>query len=301
MGPGGAWPDTADSAIATLREWLAEARSAVFFGGAGVSTGSGIPDFRGEDGQYRAQWEYPLEEILGIELFEEDPSIYYRYFRATNMSGAQPNVVHRRLAELEASGNLAAVVTQNIDGLHQRAGSRVVHELHGSLYEFYCAGCGEPHNANAVTAAVMAGGGGRSASGSPVVGTDDGGVGSVREVGAAVVPPDGEGVISVREVSAAVVDGLGVPRCGCGGVVRPTVVFYGEGLDGAVVDAAVAAIRAADVLVIGGTSMVVYPAAGLPNYYRGRRLVMINREPTPFDDRADLVIREDLGVVFSQV
>ena len=274
-----------DDQIATLREWLSGASSAVFFGGAGVSTGSGIPDFRGEDGQYRAQWEYPLEEILGTDLLMADPSVYYRYFRATNMAGAQPNVTHRRLAELEASGNLAAVITQNIDGLHQRAGSRVVHELHGSLYEFYCVQCGIEHDSAAVTAACMA-----FPEGGP--GTDGGG---------AVVGRPADGGVGTDGGGAVVVDGEGVPRCGCGGLVRPTVVFYGEGLDMGVVEASVEAIRAADVLVIGGTSMVVYPAAGLPNYYRGRRLVMINKEPTPFDERVDLLVRADLSEVFAQV
>lgn len=263
--------------VATLQEWVADSRSGVFFGGAGVSTGSGIPDFRGEDGQYAAAWEYPLEEILGIDLFEADPSIYYRYFRATNMAGAQPNVTHQRLAELETSGNLAAVITQNIDGLHQRAGSRVVHELHGSLYQFYCSRCGRPHNDVAVTAAVMA-----------------------AEGGGDLAVPTTSGV-AVGEDTGLIVDERGVPHCACGGVVRPTMVFYGEGLDGGVVDASVDAIRDADLMVIGGTSMVVYPAAGLPNYYRGSRLVMVNREPTPFDDRVDLLIRADLGEVFSQV
>ncbi|HZK04416.1 MAG TPA: Sir2 family NAD-dependent protein deacetylase, partial [Actinomycetaceae bacterium] len=129
------------SGIDVLRDWIAESRSAVFFGGAGVSTGSGIPDFRGEDGLYRQQWDYPLEEILGISLFHQDPAHYYRYFRATHMAAAQPNVTHRRLAELEDEGHMRAVITQNIDGLHQKAGSSVVHELHGSLYHFYCARC----------------------------------------------------------------------------------------------------------------------------------------------------------------
>lgn len=234
--------------VGLLSEWLRGAERAVFFGGAGVSTGSGIPDFRGKDGQYRQEWEYPLEEILGIDLFQADPSIYYRYHRTTSMTGAKPNMVHRKLAELEAAGNLSAVVTQNIDGLHQKAGSRTVWELHGSLARLYCEVCERQY--------------------------DD----------AVLADPAVE-----------------VPRCECGGVIRPDIVFYGEGLDERVVEGAVRAIAEADVLVVGGTSLVVYPAAGLVNYYRGDKLVLINATETPYDWKADLVLRDDLVGVFSRI
>jgi len=235
----------------SLREILSAAENAVFFGGAGVSTESGIPDFRSADGLYaaRATYGYRPEDILSIDFLEDRPDVFFRYYVHEILHlDARPNPAHRALARLEDEGRLRAVVTQNIDGLHQLAGSRTVHELHGSVHRNSCRDCGTAYDvATIVTGAASPG---------------------------------------------------GVPRCErCDGVVRPDVVLYGEALDERVVSAAVSAIRAADVLIVGGTSLVVYPAAGLIHYFRGDRLVLINRDPTPYDDLAHLVIRAPIGQV----
>ena len=237
-----------DENIQKLKELINGSDNIVFFGGAGVSTESGIPDFRSVDGLYNQQWAYPPETILSHSFFTRNPEEYYRFHRAKLViDGAKPNRAHTRLAELENEGKLKAVITQNIDGLHQAAGSKNVLELHGSMLRAYCAKCRRPF------------------------------------------APD---YINKSE---------GVPRCGCGGVVRPDIVFYEEALDENVMQKALRYIRGADVLIIGGTSLNVYPAAGLINYYRGNKLVLINLSETPYDNYADLIIHEKIGRVFEQV
>lgn len=232
-----------------LQQWIADSGSVVFFGGAGVSTESGIPDFRSVDGLYRQQYDESPETILSHTYFQRRTADFYRFYRAKMLClDAQPNAAHRKLAELEAAGKLKAVVTQNIDGLHQAAGSRTVYELHGSIHRNYCTQC---H---------------------------------------AFYGPD------------FIAGGEGVPLCPvCGGLVKPDVVLYEEGLDQETVAGAVEAIRRADVLIVGGTSLVVYPAAGLINYYGGNRLVLINRDPTPCDAQADLVIHDSIGRVLGGI
>ncbi|MCI9221908.1 MAG: NAD-dependent protein deacylase [Oscillospiraceae bacterium] len=232
-----------------LQQWIADSGSIVFFGGAGVSTESGIPDFRSVDGLYRQQYDEPPETILSHTYFQRRTADFYRFYRAKMLClDAQPNAAHRKLAELEAAGKLKAVVTQNIDGLHQAAGSQTVYELHGSIHRNYCTQC---H---------------------------------------AFYGPD------------FIAGGEGVPLCPvCGGLVKPDVVLYEEGLDQETVKGAVEAIRRADVLIVGGTSLVVYPAAGLINYYGGNRLVLINRDPTPCDAQADLVIHDSIGRVLGGI
>ena len=237
-----------DADIARLKELVDESENIVFFGGAGVSTESGIPDFRSVDGLYNQKYKYPPEEILSHSFFERNPEEYYRFHHdKLRLRGAQPNAAHKKLAEWEAQGKLKAVITQNIDGLHQAAGSKNVIELHGSLLRAYCAKCRKPY------------------------------------------PPE---IIN---------DGEGVPRCSCGGVIRPDIVFYEEGLDQDDMYLAVNYIRNADVLIIGGTSLVVYPAAGLVRYYQGHKLVLINMGETSADSYADLVIHKKIGEVFSQL
>ncbi len=234
--------------ILTLRRWIEESDNIVFFGGAGVSTESGIPDFRSVDGLYNQKWHYPPETILSHTFFERNPEEFYRFYHEKLViRGAKPNAAHRRLAELEREGKLKAILTQNIDGLHQAAGSREVLELHGSTHRCYCARCGKGYPA------------------------------------------------------AYINDCEGVPRCECGGVVRPDVVLYEEALDQDVLTRSVDYIRRADMLIIGGTSLNVYPAAGLINYYRGSRLVLVNRGATPRDDYADLIVRGNIGEVFSRI
>lgn len=234
--------------IAKLKEMVAESDNIVFFGGAGVSTESGIPDFRSVDGLYNQKWKYPPETILSHSFFERDPAEYYRFHREKLVvDGVKPNRAHLRLAQLEREGKLKAVITQNIDGLHQAAGSKNVLELHGSILRAYCSRCRRPYDA---------------------------------------------GVIN---------KGAGVPRCSCGGVIRPDIVLYEEALDDDVVSRAISYIRAADVLIVGGTSLNVYPAAGLINYYLGNKLVLVNLSETPYDSYADLVIHEKIGEVFSQI
>ena len=238
-----------DEKIALLRQWVAESDNIVFFGGAGVSTESGIPDFRSVDGLYNQEYKYPPEEIISHSFFERDPAEFYRFYRAKLIpdKSVEPNAAHRKLAELEREGKLRAVITQNIDGLHQAAGSRRVIELHGSIHRCYCAKCRKPYPESYVN------------------------------------------------------DGTGIPRCDCGGIVRPDVVLYEEGLDEQDLTDAVNYIRRADVLIIGGTSLAVYPAAGLIRYFRGKHLVLVNMGATPYDDMAELVIREKIGQVFAQI
>ncbi len=237
-----------DEKIAQLKEWIEGSDNIVFFGGAGVSTESGIPDFRSVDGLYNQKWKYPPETILSHSFFERDPAEYYRFHRAKLViDGVQPNRAHKRLAQLEQEGKLRAVVTQNIDGLHQAAGSKKVLELHGSILRAYCSRCHKPYSAELMN------------------------------------------------------HGEGVPRCSCGGVIRPDIVLYEEPLDQDVLSEAVHYIRHADILIVGGTSLNVYPAAGLINYYRGSKLVLVNRSATPYDRYADLVIHANIGDVFSQV
>ena len=234
--------------IQTLKRWIEESSSIVFFGGAGVSTESGIPDFRSVDGLYNQKYKYPPEQIISRSFFEAQPEEFYRFYRdKLIIRGAEPNVTHRRLAELEREGKLKAVVTQNIDGLHQLAGSRKVLELHGSTLRNYCLRCGKTY---------------------------------------------GTEIFDQTE---------GVPRCSCGGIIRPDVVLYEEGLDQDVIERSVQAIRQSDLLIVGGTSLVVYPAAGLLRYYRGNRLVLINMSRTSMDGAADLLITAKLGEVFSRV
>lgn len=237
-----------DDKIAQLREMIKSSDNIVFFGGAGVSTESGIPDFRSVDGLYNQKWKYPPETILSHSFFERDPAEYYRFHREKLVvDGVKPNRAHLRLAQLEQEGKLKAVITQNIDGLHQAAGSKKVLELHGSILRAYCSRCRRPYPAEEMN------------------------------------------------------KGTGVPKCSCGGVIRPDIVLYEEPLDDSVVRSAVSYIRNADVLIIGGTSLNVYPAAGLINYYKGNKLVLINLSETPYDSYADLIIHEKIGEVFAQV
>lgn len=231
----------------TLQEIVDRSRRIVFFGGAGVSTESGIPDFRSVDGLYHQQYDYPPEQILSRSFFDENPAEFYRFYRSKMLCPhAKPNAAHYKLAELEQAGKCTAVVTQNIDGLHQAAGSKVVYELHGSTLRNYCTRCGK------------------------------------------FFP------VSFIEDAAGVGDG--VPRCDeCGGIVKPDVVLYEEGLDEQTMENAVNAIRKADTLIVGGTSLAVYPAAGLLRYFRGDNLVVINKQPTSADAMANLLIHEPIG------
>ncbi len=237
-----------DSNIERLKAMVEVSDNIVFFGGAGVSTESGIPDFRSVDGLYNQKWKYPPETILSRTFFDRNPEEYYRFHREKLViDGVKPNRAHLRLAQLEREGKLRAVVTQNIDGLHQAAGSKNVLELHGSILRAYCSRCGKKYDADIIN------------------------------------------------------HGEGVPKCTCGGVIRPDIVLYEEALDDTVVSAAIRYISNADVLIIGGTSLNVYPAAGLINYYRGNKLVLVNLSETPYDSYADLVIHEKIGEVFSQI
>ncbi len=236
------------SKIETLKSWIEQAHRAVFFGGAGVSTESGIPDFRSVDGLYHQKFDYPPETIISRSFFDRRPEEFFKFYREKMLPlGFEPNVTHRVLARLEQEGHLAAVVTQNIDGLHQKAGSRRVFELHGSVLRNYCMRCGRAYPATFIR------------------------------------------------------DWPGVPRCDCGGIVKPDVVLYEEPLDEKTLTGAVKAISRADLLIVGGTSLTVYPAAGLLRYYGGDRLVLINRDETPYDNEASLVLHESLGEVFSRL
>ena len=240
-----------DQNIATLQKWIDESENIVFFGGAGVSTESGIPDFRSVDGLYSQTYDYPPETILSHSFFVKNPGEFYKFYRDKMLiDGAKPNPAHLKLAELERVGKLKAVVTQNIDGLHQAAGSKVVYELHGSTLRNYCPRCGKKHP------------------------------------------------------TSVIANSTGLPYCDngdCRGIIRPDVVLYEEALDSDVMSAAISAIRKADMLIIGGTSLVVYPAAGLVNYYKGKKLVLINKSQTSMDSYANLAINAPIGEVFSQI
>lgn len=233
----------------TLQEMVDESRRIVFFGGAGVSTESGIPDFRSVDGLYHQQYDTPPETILSHSFFLTRPQEFYRFYRAKMLPlTAAPNAAHRKLAELEQAGRLSAVITQNIDGLHQKAGSRNVLELHGSIWRNRCMRCGKFYPPQAIAEDVRP-----------------------------------------------------IPLCTCGGWIKPDVVLYEEGLDEDVLAAAIGYLRRADMLIVAGTSLTVYPAAGLVQYFRGNKLVLINRDATPMDHMARLVIREKVGEVLSQL
>lgn len=231
-----------------LKKWIDESNRIVFFGGAGVSTESGIPDFRSVDGLYNQKFEYPPETIISHSFYKRDPSYFFRFYREKMMPlGFEPNITHKKLAQWEREGKLFGIVTQNIDGLHQKAGSQKVYELHGSILRNYCVRCGKFHSAE-----------------------------------------------FVKEASD-------IPRCECGGIVKPDVVLYEESLDGDTIQSAVNAIERADLLIVAGTSLTVYPAAGLVNYYHGNRMVLINRDVTPYDHHADLVFHQSLGQIFAQL
>lgn len=234
--------------VESLKEMVAESGNIVFFGGAGVSTESGIPDFRSVDGLYSQTYQYPPETILSYEFFMTNTEEFYHFYRNKMLYlEAKPNDAHTKLAELEANRKLKAVITQNIDGLHQLAGSKKVLELHGSVHRNYCMRCHQFY---------------------PVK--------MIQESG-------------------------GVPKCSCGGTIKPDVVLYGEGLNSEVMNQSVAAITSAEVLIIGGTSLGVYPAAGLIDYYRGSKLILVNKSSTPLDSRADLIIKGSIGEVFKQL
>lgn len=234
--------------IKRLKGIIDDSKSIVFFGGAGVSTESGIPDFRSEDGLYRQKYSYPPEEIISHTFFVRNPEVFFEFYKDKMMAlDAKPNPAHQALARLEQEGKLTAVITQNIDGLHQAAGSKNVLELHGSIHRNYCQKCGKFYDA------------------------------------------------------AYVKTSKGIPRCECGGVIKPDVVLYEESLDARVLEGALEDIQQADLLIIGGTSLVVYPAAGLVNYYRGDRLVLINKSPTPYDRKADLVLTGSIGELLGQL
>lgn len=231
-----------------LQQIISESSSIVFFGGAGVSTESGIPDFRSVDGLYHQQWDYPPETILSHTFFMRKPEEFYRFYKAKMLCDtAKPNAAHLKLAELEKAGKLKAVITQNIDGLHQMAGSHEVLELHGSVLRNYCERCGKFYGVDAI------------------------------------------------------LHSTGVPKCSCGGDIKPDVVLYEESLDMQMMEHALEYISRADMLIIGGTSLVVYPAAGLVQYYRGHKLVVINKGEVGAGVRADLTIRAPIGEVLSQL
>lgn len=234
--------------IRQLKEWVGECDTIVFFGGAGVSTESGIPDFRSTDGLYNQQYKYPPETILSHTFFERHTDEFFDFYRAKMLCPeAEPNRAHFALAKLEREGKLRAVVTQNIDGLHQKAGSKNVCELHGSVLRNYCSKCGKFYDLQAI------------------------------------------------------LDSTGIPRCECGGIIKPDVVLYEESLDNTVINNAVQAITEAQMLIVGGTSLAVYPAAGLLRYYRGNKLVLINKSPTPMDGEADLLITGSIGEALSAI
>ena len=231
-----------------LKQWVKESDNIVFFGGAGVSTESGIPDFRSVDGLYNQKYDYPPETILSHTFYMKHTEEFYRLYRDKMLvPDARPNAAHLKLAELEAAGKVKAVITQNIDGLHQMAGSKNVLELHGSVHRNYCRKCGKLYSAQDI------------------------------------------------------LESTGVPLCNCGGQIKPDVVLYEEGLDNQTIQDSIHYISHADILIIGGTSLAVYPAAGLIDYYRGKKLVLVNNSATPMDERADLLIQAPIGEVFAQL
>ena len=234
--------------IEKFKTLVNESNNIVFFGGAGVSTESGIPDFRSKDGLYNQKYKYPPEEILSHTFFMNNTEEFFKFYKEKmNSLKYEPNVTHIKLAELEKEGKLKAVVTQNIDGLHQKAGSKNVYELHGSVLRNYCMKCHKFYDAEYVF------------------------------------------------------NSSGVPKCSFGGIIKPDVVLYEEALDEETLEKSVYAIAHADLLIVAGTSLTVYPASGLINYFRGKNLVLINRDTTPFDNSADLVINESLGKVFEEI
>nr|WP_297174192.1 NAD-dependent protein deacylase [uncultured Agathobaculum sp.] len=237
-----------DAATAKLKDWVQASDNIVFFGGAGVSTESGLPDFRSVDGLYHQQYKYPPETILSHTFFMAEPAEFFRFYRAKMLApDAKPNAAHLKLAEWERMGKCRAIITQNIDGLHQQAGSKEVLELHGSVLRNHCMRCRKPYD--------------------------------------------------VRDVISC----TGVPKCSCGGTIKPDVVLYEESLDTHTINKSIEYIRGADMLIIGGTSLAVYPAAGLIDYYHGDKLVLVNKSETPADRRANLVIHAPIGEVFSQL
>ena len=233
--------------IEKLNEWVKNSTNIVFFGGAGVSTESGIPDFRSVDGLYRQKYDFPPETIISHSFFMRNPEYFYQFYRDKLLVTAQPNIVHLKLADWEKKGRLKAIVTQNIDGLHQKAGSKNVFELHGSVYRNYCMRCHKFYDFDYMK------------------------------------------------------NSCGVPKCECGGIIKPDVVLYEEGLDDDTVSGAVEAIANADLLIVGGTSLVVYPAAGLLRYFSGDKIALINKTATDMDNMADVVIRDNIGKVFSEL
>ena len=235
-----------DEKILKLKEIVDHSDNIVFFGGAGVSTESGIPDFRSTDGLYHQQYDYPPETILSHTFYRRKPEEFFRFYRNKMLAlDAKPNAAHMKLAQWEREGKLKAVITQNIDGLHQAAGSKKVLELHGSVLRNYCERCHRFYDARYI------------------------------------------------------LNSQGVPRCECGGPIKPDVVLYEEGLDMGIMQEAISFISQADVLIICGTSLVVYPAAGLIDYYRGHKLVLVNKTPTPRDAMADLVVAGSIGEIFA--
>ena len=236
------------STLEQLQRVIDNSKRIVFFGGAGVSTESGIPDFRSVDGLYNQKYDYPPEQILSHTFFMHNTEEFYRFYRDKMLClDKKPNKAHLKLAELEKAGKLTAVVTQNIDGLHQAAGSKKVYELHGSVLRNYCMKCGKFHSAEYIK------------------------------------------------------NSNGVPRCECGGVIKPDVVLYEEGLDDSTVTGALSAIQSADTLIIAGTSLTVYPAAGFISYFKGNNIVLINRDETPFDSKANLVFHEKVGELLDKI
>ena len=237
-----------DEAIRELKEMIDNSNNIVFFGGAGVSTESGVPDFRSEDGLYHQHYKYPPEQMLSHTFYQRMPEEFFRFYKDKLLvKGIQPNKAHKKLAQWEKEGKLKAVITQNIDGLHQAAGSKEVLELHGSVHRNYCEKCGKFYDFDFMAECE------------------------------------------------------GVPYCECGGRIKPDVVLYEEGLDMNIIQKAVDYIANADVLIIGGTSLVVYPAAGLIDYYRGNKLVLVNKSATARDSQADLVIQGPIGEIFDQL
>ena len=234
--------------IEKLKKLISNSNSIVFFGGAGVSTESGIPDFRSKDGLYNQKYKYPPEQILSHTFFINKPKEFYEFYREKlNSLKYEPNITHLKLASLEKEGKLKAVITQNIDGLHQKAGSEKVFELHGSVLRNYCMRCKKFYDAGVVF------------------------------------------------------NSLGIPKCECGGIIKPDVVLYEEPLNNDIVEEAITTIKNADLMIVAGTSLTVYPASGLVNYFKGKNLVLINRDATPFDYRANLVINDSLGNVFKEI
>ena len=239
--------DDYNQKIDTFLQWINESDNIVFFGGAGVSTESGIPDFRSVDGLYNQQYDYPPETILSHTFYMRKPEEFFRFYRNKMLfPDAMPSTTHIKLAQLEREGKLKGIVTQNIDGLHQKAGSKVVYELHGSVLRNYCERCHKFYDINVI------------------------------------------------------INSEGIPTCECGGRIKPDVVLYEEGLDDNNIRGAVHLIREADVLIVGGTSLGVYPAAGLIDYYNGHKLILVNKSETPYDRRADLLIHAPLGEVFGK-